>query len=104
MTNQDLDAFLAAALAPAVRAPDARFADRMAMLAAEQQRFVRERRRIWSRAAQDALCAASVLGGLLILSRAERFAPFMAEHAFSIASPLSLVILLWVASHRWRLA
>lgn len=107
MTAPDRDAFeaqLAALLAPSARASDSAFAARVDMAVDEARRYAAVRRRVWTRFGIEAASAASLGAGIWLLSRAPALTPFIDDTTMlRVASPLTLVLLLWAATYRWRL-
>lgn len=102
--DAELDALLGPALTPPARGSDASFATRVDLAVDEAHRYAEARRRAWARFGIEGASAASLGVGLWLISRAPALAPFVDDTAMlKIASPLTLVMLLWVATNRWRI-
>ena len=75
----EFDLYLAAALAPAERSPDRRFAERVAARIALEERLGAERRSVARELTAEVVAIAAVAAGLLWLGRAAPVAGFFAE-------------------------
>lgn len=93
--DADLDAWLAAELAPPVRQADQAFVTATLRLVDEHAAFVATRRRLVADAAAQVAAMAALVVGLIVLSRGPALAPFLHASAGLLAPPLILVLLLW---------
>jgi hypothetical protein len=97
------DGWLSMALTPPERASDSDFAARVELAIGEANRYSMQRRRNWTRFGVEAISAASVGAGLWFFSRMPALVPYVDQGGLlPIASPLVLVMLLWVGTYRWR--
>lgn len=103
-TTPDLDCLLADALAPPERPADRAFLSRVELAITEHARFSRQWRALLWRGAGEVAAVLALLAGLVLLSRTPVLAPFVGHDWLPVASPLLLVLLLWAAVQRWRLA
>lgn len=99
MDDDVLDQMLATALAPQVRGSDRDFLHAVDRHIAEHARYSAERRRHWASFLADGAGLLALMAGLVALSRLPLFAAFIAPGWLGIASPLTLVALLWLAAH-----
>ncbi|MEQ1724618.1 MAG: hypothetical protein ABL882_01670 [Sphingopyxis sp.] len=99
MDDDVLDQMLATALAPIPRAADRNFVLAVEQRIAEHARYCAERRRHMASFLADGGGLLALVAGLAVLSRLPLFAAFIAPGWLGIASPLTLVALLWLAAH-----
>lgn len=90
--TDEIDATIAALLAPPDRAPDRVFVAEVDALIQLDQAYRRRRRRAWSRFAGEAASAAGLSSAALMLGWAGGGA---------LAMIAALIPLVWVATNRW---
>ena len=102
--DQDIDAMLAAMLAPPERPGDRSFAVGVERAIDTQAAYARARSRFWRSFAFEALAIGALLAALWLLSSAPLLAPLAGATHWGLAPPLLLVLLLWFGTQRWRQA
>lgn len=102
--HQDVDAMLAAMLAPPEGPGDRGFAAAVSRAIDAQAAYARARRRFWRSFAFEALAVGALLAALWLLSSAPSLAPLAGTTHWGLAPPLLLVLLLWFGTQRWRQA
>ncbi len=102
--DQNIDAMLAAMLAPPARPGDRGFAVGVARAIDAQAAYARARRRFWRSFAFEALGVGALLAALWLLSSAPLLAPLAGAGHWGLAPPLLLILLLWFGTQRWRQA
>lgn len=98
----DIDATLAAMLAPPVRPGDRGFAVSVERAIDARTTYARARRRFWRSFAFEALAVGALLAALWLLSSAPMLAPLAGAGHWGLAPPLLLILLLWFGTQRWR--
>jgi hypothetical protein len=93
--DDDIDAWLAAELAPPARVADLAFVTATLRLVDGQAAFRATRRRLVADAAAQVAALAALVAGLIVLSRVPALAQFQHVSAGLLAPPLILVVLLW---------
>ena len=102
--DHDIDAMLAAMLAPPERPGDRGFAAGVARAIDAKAAYARARRHFWRNFAFEALAVVALLAALWLLSSTPLLAPFAGTTHWGLAPPLLLVLLLWFGTQRWRQA
>lgn len=100
----DIDAALAALLAPPARAGDRAFLAAVERTIDAEAAYARARQRFWRSFAFEALAIAALLAALWLLSATPLLAPLAGPARWGLAPPLLLVLLLWFGTQRWRQA
>lgn len=103
-SESEIDATLAAMLAPPARAGDRGFAFQVERAIDAQAAYARARARFWRSFAFEALAVGALLAALWLLSSAPLLAPLAGPTHWGLAPPLLLVLLLWFGTQRWRQA
>ena len=102
LDDRDMDAMLAALLAPPERPGDRDFAARVERAIDAQAAYARARGRFWRSFAFEALAVGALLAALWLLSTAPMLAPLAGSAHWGLAPPLLLILLLWFGTQRWR--
>jgi len=102
--DHDIDAMLAAMLAPPTRPGDRGFVAGVQRAIDAQAAYARARRRFWRSFAFEALAIGALLAALWLLSSAPLLAPLAGATHWGLAPPLLLILLLWFGTQRWRQA
>ncbi|MDR6833070.1 MULTISPECIES: hypothetical protein [unclassified Sphingopyxis] len=102
--DTDMDAMLAAMLAPPTRPGDRAFTIQVERAIDAQAAYARARARFWRSFGFEALAIGALLAALWLLSSAPIFAPLAASTHWGLAPPLLLILLLWFGTQRWRSA
>lgn len=102
--DHDIDAMLAAMLAPPARPGDRGFVTGVERAIDTQAAYARARRRFWRSFAFEALAIGALLAALWLLSSAPLLAPLAGTTHWGLAPPLLLILLLWFGMQRWRQA
>ncbi|MBA3941219.1 MAG: hypothetical protein C0520_08430 [Sphingopyxis sp.] len=101
--DRDIDAMLAAMLAPPGRPGDRSFVAGVERAIDAKAAYARARARFWRSFAFEALAVGALLAALWLLSSAPLLAPRAAQSGhWGLAPPLLLVLLLWFGTQRWR--
>ena len=100
----EMDAVLAAMLAPPERPGDRGFAIEVERLIDAQAAYARARRRFWRSFAFEVLAVGALLAALWLLSSTSLLAPLAGPTHWGLAPPLLLILLLWFGTQRWRQA
>lgn len=100
--DRNMDAMLAALLAPPEGPGDRGFAAGVERAIAAQAAYARARRRFWRSFAFEALAVAALLAALWLLSSTPLLAPLAGTAHWGLAPPLLLILLLWFGTQRWR--
>lgn len=100
----EMDAVLAAMLAPPERPGDHGFAIEVERLIDAQAAYARARRRFWRSFAFEVLAVGALLAALWLLSSTSLLAPLAGPTHWGLAPPLLLILLLWFGTQRWRQA
>jgi fatty acid desaturase len=102
--DREMDAVLAAMLAPPERPGDRGFANEVERLIDAQAAYARARRRFWRSFAFEVLAVGALLAALWLLSSTSLLAPLAGPTHWGLAPPLLLILLLWFGTQRWRQA
>ena len=102
--DREMDAVLAAMLAPPERPGDRGFAIEVERLIDTQAAYARARRRFWRSFAFEVLAVGALLAALWLLSSTSLLAPLAGPTHWGLAPPLLLILLLWFGTQRWRQA
>ncbi len=102
--DREMDAVLAAMLAPPERPGDRGFAIEVERLIDAQAAYARARRRFWRSFAFEVLAVGALLAALWLLSSTSLLAPLAGPTHWGLAPPLLLILLLWFGTQRWRQA
>ncbi len=102
MIQSEIDALLVEALSVDERPGDRAFARQVACRITESERFAGERRRIMSGALTDGAGMLAIAAGLSALSRIDLLLPFVGDGLVGFASPLVLILALWLGVQRWK--
>ena len=102
--DRDIDAMLAAVLAPPGRPGDRGFALGVERAIDAQAAYARAQRRFWRSFAFEALAIGALLAALWLLSSAPLLAPLAGATHWGLAPPLLIILLLWFGTQRWRQA
>lgn len=102
--DHDIDAMLAAMLAPLARPSDRGFAAGVERAIDAQGAYARARSRFWRSFAFEAFAIGALLAALWLLSSAPLLAPLAGATHWGLAPPLLLILLLWFGTQRWRQA
>ena len=102
--DQNIDAMLAAMLAPPERPGDRGFAVGVARAIDARVAYARARRRFWRSFAFEVVAVGALLAALWLLSSASWLAPLAGPTHWGLAPPLLLILLLWFGTQRWRQA
>ena len=102
--DREMDAVLAAMLAPPERPGDRGFASEVERLIDAQAAYARARRRFWRSFAFEVLAVGALLAALWLLSSTSLLAPLAGPTHWGLAPPLLLILLLWFGTQRWRQA
>lgn len=102
--DRNIDAVLAAILAPSRRSGDRGFAAGVERAIDAQAAYASARRRFWRSFAFETLAIGALLAALWILSSASWLAPLAGATRWGLAPPLLIVLLLWFGTQRWRQA
>ena len=100
--DSTLDQILSVALAPTQRVGDRAFLSAVEQRIAEHARYTSERAAHWRSFFADMTGLLALIGGLVLLSRLPLFAPYASPGWLGIASPLVLVVMLWLAAQSDR--
>ena len=100
----DVDAMLAAMLAPPARPGDRAFTIQVERAIDAQAAYARARARFWRSFGFEALAVGALLAALWLLSSAPLLASFAGPGQWGLAPPLLLILLLWFGVQRWRSA
>ena len=102
--DAEMDAMLAAMLAPSARAGDRAFTLHVERAIDARAAYARARARFWRSFAFEALAVGALLAALWLLSSAPLFTPLAGSAHWGLAPPLLLILLLWFGTQRWRSA
>lgn len=100
--DRDIDAMLAAMLAPPERPGDRGFVTAVGRAIDARAAYARARRRFWRSFAFEALAVGALLAALWLLSSAPMLASLAGNSHWGLAPPLLLILLLWFGTQRWR--
>ncbi|KQZ69435.1 hypothetical protein ASE06_01030 [Sphingopyxis sp. Root214] len=102
--DHDINAMLAAMLAPPERPGDRGFAVGVERAIDAQAAYASARSRFWRSFAFEASAIGALLAALWLLSSAPLLAPLAGAGHWGLAPPLLLILLLWFGTQRWRQA
>lgn len=100
--EQDIDALLAALLAPPARPGDRGFVVGVERAIDAQAAYAGARRRFWRSFAFEATAIGALLAAIWLMSSAPMLAPLASGTHWGFAPPLLLILLLWFGTQRWR--